>query len=201
MTFVDLLKTFFMTNGMGWMIVGLFTCLMLGGLGSSTGLHISGAQMAGALSEKPDLFGKLLVIMALPGTQGVYAFVLTFAGMILMGFNKNTTVMVMDPIKNVLVPATVIDPITKIETIKKVATTLSAGKGIVLCICFILIGVVQYVSAIYQGKNSAAAINMVVKQPEKAGGAILIPALVETYALLAFVAGFILLIFTKTSSL
>jgi len=169
MTFVNLLETLFMTNGMGWMIVGLFTCLMLGGLGSSTGLHISGAQMAGALSEKPDLFGKLLVIMALPGTQGVYSFVLTFAGMILMGFSK--------------------------------AEKLSAGKGIVLCICFILIGVVQYVSAIYQGKNSAAAINMVVKQPEKAGGAILIPALVETYALLAFVAGFILLIFTKTSSL
>lgn len=170
MTFVDLLKTLFMTNGMGWMIVGLFTCLMLGGLGSSTGLHISGAQMAGALSEKPDLFGKLLVIMALPGTQGVYAFVLTFAGMILMGFSKSDA-------------------------------TLSAGKGIVLCLCFILIGVVQYFSAIYQGKNAAAAINMVVKQPEKAGGAILIPALVETYALLAFVAGFILLIFTKTSSL
>ena len=188
MTFIELLKTFFMTNGMGWMVVGLFTCLMLGGLGASNGLHISGAQMAGALSEKPDLFGKLLVIMALPGTQGIYAFVLAITGMMIMEFNK-------------VVSVTTIDPITKIETIKKVAVTISAGKGIVLFICFILIGIVQYVSAIYQGKNSAAAINMVTKQPEKAGAAILIPALVETYAILAFVAGFILLIFTKTSSL
>jgi V/A-type H+-transporting ATPase subunit K len=176
MTFVEMLRNLFMTNGMGWMVVGLFSCLMLGGLGASNGLHISGAQMAGALSEKPELFGKLLVIMALPGTQGIYAFVLAITGMMIMGYNA-------------------IDPLTKLPQ------TISASKGFVLFICFILIGVVQYVSAIYQGKNSAAAINMVVKQPEKAGAAILIPALVETYAILAFVAGFILLIFTKTSSL
>lgn len=176
MTFIEMLRTFFMTNGMGWMVVGLFTCLMLGGLGASNGLHISGAQMAGALSEKPELFGKLLVIMALPGTQGIYAFVLAITGMMIMGYGG------MDPKTNL--------PIT-----------ISAGKGIVLFFCFIFIGIVQYVSAIYQGKNSAAAINMVVKQPEKAGAAILIPALVETYAILAFVAGFILLIFTKNSSL
>jgi len=143
----------------------------------------------------------LLVIMALPGTQGIYAFVLAITGMMIMEFNKLVTVMTVDPITKLLVPVKTIDPITQVETIKQVATTLSAGKGIVLCICFILIGIVQYVSAIYQGKNSAAAINMVVKQPEKAGAAILIPALVETYAILAFVAGFILLIFAKTSSL
>ena len=169
MTFVELLKSFFLDNGMGWMVVGLFSCLMLGGLGSSKGLFISGNQMAGILSEKPDLFGKLLVIMALPGTQGVYAFVLTFAGMIILKFNA--------------------------------AGTLSMSRGIVLFFCFVFIGIVQYLSAVYQGKNSAAAINLVAKQPDKAGGAILIPAMVETYALLAFVAGFVLLIFISGSSL
>lgn len=169
MTFVELLKSFFLDNGMGWMVVGLFSCLMLGGLGSSKGLFISGNQMAGILSEKPDLFGKLLVIMALPGTQGVYAFVLTFAGMIILKFNT--------------------------------AGTLSMGRGIALFFCFVFIGIVQYLSAVYQGKNSAAAINLVAKQPDKAGGAILIPAMVETYALLAFVAGFVLLIFISGSSL
>jgi len=169
MTFVELLKSFFLDNGMGFMLLGLFSCLMLGGLGSSKGLHISGNQMAGILSEKPDLFGKLFVLMALPATQGVYGFVLTFAGMIFLGFNKGDT--------------------------------LSMGRGIALFFCLIFIGIVLYVSAIFQGKNSAAAINLVAKQPEKAGGAILIPALVETYALLAFVAGFVLITFITKSSL
>jgi len=169
MTFVELLNEFFFANGMSWMVIGLFCCLMLGGLGSSKGLHISGNQMAGTLSEKPDLFGKLLVLMALPGTQGVYAFVLTFAGMIILKFNTGGE--------------------------------LSVLKGIALFFSFIFIGIVLYLSAVYQGKNSAAAINLVAKQPDKAGGAILIPALVETYALLAFVAGFVLLIFISKSTL
>lgn len=168
MTFADFLSKYFMSTGIGWTVVGLFACLMLGGLGSSKGLHISGSQAAGALSEKPELFGRLFVIMALPATQGLYAFVLAFLGMILLKFNSGGQI--------------------------------SVYRGLALFFSFIFIGYVQYTSAIYQGKNSAAAINYTVKQPEKSGGALLIPALVETYALLAFVAGFLLLVFIQGSA-
>lgn len=168
MTFAEFLSKFFMETGIGWTIVGLFACLMLGGLGSSKALNISGSQAAGALSENPDLFGRLFILMALPATQGLYAFVLAFLGMILLGFNSGAQI--------------------------------SIYRGIALFFSFILIGIVLYSSAIYQGKNSAAAINYTVKQPEKSGGALLIPALVETYALLAFVAGFLLLVFIQGSA-
>ena len=169
MTFAEFLRKYFMSTCIGWTIVGLFACLMLGGLGSSKGLHISGSQAAGALSEKPELFGRLFVIMALPATQGLYSFVLAFLGMILLGFNRGQPI--------------------------------SIYRGLTLFFSFIFISIVLYISAIYQGKNSAAAINYTVRQPEKSGGALLIPALVETYALLAFVAGFLLLVFIGGSAL
>jgi len=168
MTFAEFLSKYFMSTGIGWTIVGLFACLMLGGLGSSKGLHISGNQAAGALSEKPELFGRLLILMALPGTQGLYSFVLTFLGMTLLKFNQGAQI--------------------------------SIFRGLTLFFTFIFIGYVQYISAIYQGKNSAAAINYTVRQPEKSGGALLIPALVETYSILAFVAGFLLLVFIGKSA-
>ena len=40
-------------------------------------------------------------------------------------------------------------------------------------------------SAIYQGKTSAASIGLVAKKPDQFGKAMLFPAMVETYAILA----------------
>jgi V/A-type H+/Na+-transporting ATPase subunit K len=158
-----------LNTGLHWTVIGLFACMMLGGIGSAIALNIAGTQAAGALSEKPDLFGRLFVLMALPATQGLYGFVLAFLGMQLTGFSANQE--------------------------------MSLARGIALCFSFILIGFVLLYSAINQGRASAAAINFTVKQPEKSGGALLIPALVETYALLAFVAGFLLLTFVMSSAL
>ncbi len=142
-----ILSKYFMSTGIGWTVIGLFACLMLGGLGSSKGLHISGSQAAGALSEKPELFGRLFVIMALPATQGLYAFVLAFLGMILLKFNSGAQI--------------------------------SIYRGLTLFFSFIFIGYVQYISAIYQGKNSAAAINYTVKQLKNLEERLSYSALVE----------------------
>jgi len=55
------------------------------------------------------------------------------------------------------------------------------------------IGLVEMVSAIYQGKVSAAAIGIVAKREEEAGKAFILPAFVEVYAVLGLVAAFLLL--------
>ena len=47
------------------------------------------------------------------------------------------------------------------------------------------IGLVGLVSAQHQGKTSAASIGIVAKKPEQFGKAMLFPAMVETYAILA----------------
>ena len=47
------------------------------------------------------------------------------------------------------------------------------------------IAVVGLVSAIHQGKTSVASIGVVAKKPDQFGKAMLFPAMVETYAILA----------------
>lgn len=78
MDFSELLYRHFVETGVSWAILGAILAVMFGGIGSAKGLRIAGAQAAGVLSEKPDLFGKLLVLVALPGTQGFYGFICAF---------------------------------------------------------------------------------------------------------------------------
>ncbi|MFH1518761.1 MAG: permease [Pseudomonadota bacterium] len=64
-----------MDYGVSLAIAGGMAAVMFGGWGSACGLRHAGAQTAGALAEKPELFGKLLVLTALPGTQGFYGLI------------------------------------------------------------------------------------------------------------------------------
>ncbi|MGI5888706.1 MAG: V-type ATP synthase subunit K [Oscillospiraceae bacterium] len=54
--------------------LGIALAATLPCIGSAWGVHTAGKAAAGVVSEKPELFGKLLVIQALPGTQGIYGF-------------------------------------------------------------------------------------------------------------------------------
>ena len=47
------------------------------------------------------------------------------------------------------------------------------------------IAIVGLLSAIYQGKTSVSSIALVAKKPDQFGKAMLFPAMVETYAILA----------------
>ena len=47
------------------------------------------------------------------------------------------------------------------------------------------IGIVGLISGIAQGKTAAASIGIVAKKPDQFGKAMLFPAMVETYAILA----------------
>jgi len=71
----EFLTAYFVQSGIGWAVAGAMLCVMFGGWGSARGLRISGAQAAGVLSEKPELFGRIFALVALPGTQGFYALV------------------------------------------------------------------------------------------------------------------------------
>jgi len=69
------MEDFLNANAVALAAIGAMIAVMFGGWGSARGLRISGAQTAGALAEKPELFGKLLVLAALPGTQGFYGLI------------------------------------------------------------------------------------------------------------------------------
>ena len=57
-------------------MIGVAMCVFLCGIGSCIGLFKSSAAAAGVLSENPKLFGKVLVLVLLPATQGIYGFII-----------------------------------------------------------------------------------------------------------------------------
>ena len=54
------------------------------------------------------------------------------------------------------------------------------------------IAIVGLISGIAQGKTSAACMGIIVKQPDQFGKAMIFPAMVETYAILALLASFLM---------
>ena len=51
---------------------------LLSGIGSAIGVGKAGDAAAGAVTEDPSLFGKVLILQLLPGTQGIYGLLVAF---------------------------------------------------------------------------------------------------------------------------
>jgi len=56
-------------------IAGAGLAAFLAGIGSAVGIGLAGRSAAGVLAEDPDKFGRLFLLVALPGTQGFYGFI------------------------------------------------------------------------------------------------------------------------------
>ena len=57
----------------------------LAGIGSAIGIGIAGQAAAGVVSEDPNKFGQVLVLQALPGTQGIYGLLIAFIILLKVG--------------------------------------------------------------------------------------------------------------------
>lgn len=58
--------------------LGIALAVALPGIGSSKGVGMTGEAAAALTSEQPDKFGKALILQLLPGTQGLYGFIIGF---------------------------------------------------------------------------------------------------------------------------
>lgn len=67
-----------LANGQFLAILGASLAIIFAGMGSAKGTSIAGQAAAGAVSEDSSKFGKLLVLQLLPGTQGLYGFIIAF---------------------------------------------------------------------------------------------------------------------------
>ncbi|MDR0880169.1 MAG: V-type ATP synthase subunit K [Clostridioides sp.] len=56
--------------------IGVALAVALAGIGSAKGVGIAGEAASGLLVEEPEKFGKVLILQLLPGTQGLYGFVI-----------------------------------------------------------------------------------------------------------------------------
>lgn len=150
------------TLGIFYAVLGAALVATLGGLGSALGVQLAGKAAAGVTSEKPELFGKLLILQALPGTQGIYGFVIAILVLIETGLLGGA------------------------------AADLTVQQGIQFLAACLPGAIVLPISAYYQAKMSAASIMMVAKQPDAVGKGITMTALVETYAILALLASILM---------
>ncbi len=140
--------------GRGLAIAGAGLAVGLGCSGSGKGIGIASQAVGGVLSEKPDLFGRLLVLLALPGTQGFYGFI--------------TAILIF--VRSGLITGQMI---------------ITPGTGLALFVLGFGVGLALYFSAQWQGEASAASISLVARRPEAFGRSVILPAMVETYAVVA----------------
>lgn len=151
-----------MSLGLVLTVLGASMATILGGLGSIFGVQMCGKAAAGVVSEQPELFGKLLVLQILPGTQGLYGFLVTIIVMISCGLLGGGV------------------------------QEISTMQGWTVFAACLPIGLNGLFSGIFQGKVATAGIMMTAKQPDASGKGITMAVLVETYAILSLIVSILL---------
>ncbi|MDD3234196.1 MAG: V-type ATP synthase subunit K [Candidatus Omnitrophica bacterium] len=147
-----------MEMGLFYALSGAALAVFLCGIGSSIGVGIAGDAANGVLSEDPEKFGNMLLLVALPGTQGIYGFVAGFWASII-----------------------------KLNLLTGNVPQLTAGQGLQIMAACLPIAVSGLFSGINQGRVCAAGIGVAAKQPQASMKALIYGALVETYAILGLV--------------
>lgn len=65
-------------GGMIFAALGVALAVGMAGTGSAKGVGMTGEAAAALTKEQPEKFGKSLILQLLPGTQGLYGFVIGF---------------------------------------------------------------------------------------------------------------------------
>lgn len=134
----------------------------LAGYGSAKGVGMAGMTSAGVSTEVPEVNSKLSVLQILPGTQGIYGFLI---GVIIL---------------------------VKTNALSGKLVEVSLMQGLMLIAAVLPVAVVGWLSAIHQAKVASAGMLMVGQHPDMSGKAIMMTVMVETYAVLALLASFLM---------
>ena len=145
-------------NNLGLVLAlfGAAFAVIFAGMGSEKGVGLAGQASAGLLTEDPSMFGKVLILQLLPGTQGLYGFLIAILVLV------NVNILGGSPAE------------------------LSWQQGLYYLAACLPIAIAGYFSAVHQGKVAAAGVNLIAKQKDQVGKAITMASLVEFYAILPF---------------
>ena len=149
--------------GIALAIFGAAIAAGLAGAGSALGVGIAGQAASGVISEEPEKFGKVLLLEALPGTQGIYGFLAAIMAL------------------------------QKVGLLGGEVAEISTAIGWQIAFACLPIAIAGLSSGWLQGKVSAAGMGVAAKQPKASGKAIILSAMVETYAVLGLLTTILLL--------
>ena len=151
-------------GGMALGCLGAGLAVVLAGIGSAKGTGMTGEAGAGVLSEDPGKFGKALILQVIPGTQGIYGFVVGFLTLLFMGVLDGTAV----------------------------GMTVTEGfRFFVACLPIAFGGLF---SAIAQGRVAVGAINILAKKPNDWAKGMILCITVEFYAILSLLVSLFILL-------
>jgi len=151
---MESLASYFSAHGGAFFAAfGVAIAVALSGMGSALGVGKTGQAAAALLKEQPEKFAQALILQLLPGTQGLYGFVIG----ILIWLQ-----------------------IKPLET------------GVAYFFTALPVAIVGYFSAKHQGNVATAGMQILAKRPEDMMKGVILAAMVETYAILAFVVSFLL---------
>lgn len=151
-------------NGTNIAFLGIALAVALPGIGSSRGVGMVGEAGAGLITEDPSSFSKVLIIQIIPGTQGLYGFVVGLFALITLGVFGGAM------------------------------PDLSISQGASYMMACLPIAIVGMASAIYQGRVAAAGINIIAKRPSEMFKGIMMAVMVEFYAILALLVSMLLIL-------
>ena len=80
----------FFNNGNFLAYLGVAVAVLFSGIGSAKGVGLVGEATSGILIDDPDKYGQCIVLQALPGTQGIYGFLVGIMVMLNCGFLGGT---------------------------------------------------------------------------------------------------------------
>ena len=135
---------------------------LIAGYGSAKAVGLAGQTSAGVSTENPEVNSKLMVLQILPGTPGIYGFLIAVIILVNTGALSGN-------LKDV-----------------------DLLQGVMLLVAILPVVVVGYLSAIHQAKVASAGMLMVGQHPDMSGKAITMTVMVETYAVLALLASFLM---------
>ena len=143
--------------GIVFALAGVAVAVIMSGIGSAKGVGMAAEAGMGVLSEDSSKFGKLLVLELLPGTQGLYGFIVAVIIMLNIGALGGS-----------------------------IQTDMELSRGLLYFAASLPIAFGGLFSGIAQGRAAVGAIGLIAKKGEDFSKGMVSTTLVEIYALLAF---------------
>jgi len=159
---IDFITSIF--TGTNIALIGIALAVILPGIGSSKGVGMVGEAGAGLITEDPGSFSKVLILQIIPGTQGLYGFVVGLFALINLGVFGGSM------------------------------PSLSFTDGMSYFMACMPIAIVGLGSAIYQGRVAAAGVSIIAKRPGEAFKGVMLAVMVEFYAILALLVSMLLIL-------
>lgn len=131
--------------------------------GSARGCGIAGEAGTGLLSEDPSAFAKVMILQVIPGTQGLYGFVIWFV------------------------------VISKLGILSGNIPDVSVVQGLQLLGACMPMAIAGGISAPAQGRVAAGTVNLLAKKPNDWFKGVMLCAVVEFYAILGLLASFLMI--------